>query len=90
MSMRIEVCYGLPEGQSFLATIDLPDGATDAQKVGVYGKISPLDAVLANHDRVEIYRPLKVDPKMARQRRVEKTRRAGSIEGRKWQNKDSR
>ena len=109
MSMRIEVCYGLPEGQSFLATIDLPDGATvrqaidasgvlqrhpeidvDAQKVGVYGKISPLGAVLANHDRVEIYRPLKVDPKMARQRRVEKTRRAGSIEGRKWQNKDSR
>lgn len=107
--MRIDVCYGLPDGRSFLATLDLPEGATvrqaidasgvlqrhpeidvDAQKVGVHGKISPLDAVLASHDRVEIYRPLKVDPKMARQRRVEKTRRAGSIEGRKWQNKDSR
>ncbi|TKC78840.1 RnfH family protein [Trinickia terrae] len=60
------------------------------QKVGVYGKVKPLDAPLADHDRVEIYRPLKVDPKMARQRRVDKTRREGSIEGRKWLPKDSR
>lgn len=59
-------------------------------KVGVYGKLKPLDTVLANHDRVEIYRPLVVDPKLARQRRVDKTRKEGSIEGRKWQNKDSR
>ena len=60
------------------------------QKVGVFGKLKPLDAVLADHDRVEIYRPLLVDPKVSRQRRVEKTRKAGSIEGRRWQNKDSR
>lgn len=59
-------------------------------KVGVFGKPQPLEAPLADHDRVEIYRPLIVDPKLARQRRVEKTRRAGSIEGRKWQHKDSR
>ncbi|MEI7293469.1 RnfH family protein [Paraburkholderia tropica] len=59
-------------------------------KVGVYGKLKPLDTVLADHDRVEIYRPLLVDPKLARQRRVDKTRKEGSIEGRKWQNKDSR
>jgi len=59
-------------------------------KVGIYGKIRPLDAALTDHDRVEIYRPLIVDPKAARQRRVDKTRKAGSVEGRKWQNKDSR
>ncbi len=59
-------------------------------KVGIYGKLKPLDAVLADHDRVEIYRPLIVDPKAARQRRVEKSRKDGSIEGRKWQNRDSR
>ena len=53
------------------------------------GSLVP-DAVLADHDRVEIYRPLLVDPKVSRQRRVEKTRKAGSIEGRRWQNKDSR
>lgn len=107
--MRIDVCYGLPGGASFLARVDLREGATvrDAieasgvlrthqdidltrQKVGVFGKLRPLDAALADLDRVEIYRPLKVDPKTARQRRVEKTRKAGSIEGRKWQSKDSR
>jgi putative ubiquitin-RnfH superfamily antitoxin RatB of RatAB toxin-antitoxin module len=59
-------------------------------KVGVYGKLKPLDAPLADHDRVEIYRPLIVDPKVARQRRVDKTRREGSIEGRKWLPKDAR
>ncbi|RDU99575.1 RnfH family protein [Trinickia dinghuensis] len=64
------------------------DAAT--AKVGIFGKPTTLDALLADHDRVEIYRPLIVDPKLARQRRVEKTRRAGSIEGRKWQSKDSR
>ncbi|WP_233863207.1 RnfH family protein [Paraburkholderia adhaesiva] len=59
-------------------------------KVGIYGKVKPLDTVLADHDRVEIYRQLIVDPKAARQRRVDKTRKAGSVEGRKWLHKDSR
>ena len=59
-------------------------------KVGIFGKPATLDTPLTDHDRVEIYRPLIVDPKVARQRRVEKTRRAGSIEGRKWLPKDSR
>lgn len=59
-------------------------------KVGIFGKLKPLDTVLADHDRVEIYRPLIVDPKMARQRRVDKSRREGSVEGRKWLPKDSR
>jgi putative ubiquitin-RnfH superfamily antitoxin RatB of RatAB toxin-antitoxin module len=67
-----------------------PEIDLDAQKVGVFGKIQPLDAVLADRDRVEIYRPLKVDPKVARQRRVEKTRRGGSIEGRRWTRKEAR
>jgi len=67
-----------------------PDIDLAKQKVGVYGKIRPLDAALADHDRVEIYRPLIVDPKTARQRRVEKSRREGAIEGRKWLPKDSR
>ncbi|WP_244813627.1 RnfH family protein [Caballeronia sp. Lep1P3] len=67
-----------------------PEIDLTTQKVGVFGKLKTLDAALADFDRVEIYRPLKVDPKTARQRRVEKTRKAGSIEGRKWQSKDSR
>ncbi|WP_322013919.1 RnfH family protein [Paraburkholderia sp. J12] len=67
-----------------------PEIDLEKLKVGIYGKIKPLDAVLADHDRVEIYRPLIVDPKAARQRRVDKTRKAGSVEGRKWLPKDSR
>ena len=67
-----------------------PEIDLNVQKVGVFGKIRPLDEVLADRDRVEIYRPLKVDPKVARQRRVEKTRRGGSIEGRRWTRKEAR
>jgi uncharacterized protein len=87
----------LPEGSTLQQALDasgilkrFPQIDLAQQKVGVYGKLKPLDTVLADHDRVEIYRPLIVDPKAARQRRVEKTRKEGSIEGRKGQNRDSR
>ena len=87
----------LPEGATVQAALDAsgilqryPQIDLAQQKVGVFGKLRPLDTVLADHDRVEIYRPLIVDPKAARQRRVEKTRKEGSIEGRKWQHRDSR
>jgi len=35
----------------------------EKQKVGVFGKLSKLDAVLTDGDRVEIYRPITCDPK---------------------------
>ena len=41
-------------------------------RVGVYGKLKALDAVLRDHDRVEIYRPLIADPMEARRRRASK------------------
>lgn len=46
---------------------------------GVWGKKAPPDQVLRDQDRVEIYRPLKVDPKLARRARFAKqgTRSAG-------------
>ncbi|MFL9990908.1 RnfH family protein [Paraburkholderia sediminicola] len=91
------IAVELPEGATVQQALDTsgilqryPQIDLGTQKVGVFGKLKPLDAVLADHDRVEIYRPLLVDPKLSRQRRVEKTRKAGSIEGRRWQNKDSR
>lgn len=40
-------------------------------KIGIFGKIIGLDQVLADGDRVEIYRPLIADPKEARKRRAE-------------------
>ena len=85
------------EGATVRAAIDAsgvlalhPEIDLAQAKTGVFGKLAPLDAPLADHDRVEIYRPLIVDPKLARQRRVDKTRREGSIEGRKWMHKDAR
>lgn len=91
------IAVDVPAGATVQQAIDAsgilrkhPEIDLSTQKVGIYGKVKPLDAPLADHDRVEIYRPLIVDPKMARQRRVDKTRREGSIEGRKWLSKDSR
>lgn len=39
-------------------------------RVGVFGKVVALARPLAHGERVEIYRPLTVDPKEARRRRV--------------------
>ena len=40
--------------------------------VGIYGKKKTLDTVLQPRDRIEIYRPLIADPKVARRRRAKK------------------
>ncbi|MDH5182331.1 MAG: RnfH family protein [Gammaproteobacteria bacterium] len=39
-------------------------------KVGIFGKLSKLDVVLREKDRVEIYRPLIADPKAVRKQRA--------------------
>ncbi|MCC6071027.1 RnfH family protein [Massilia sp. GCM10020059] len=44
------------------------------QPVGIFGKKRPLDTVLRERDRIEIYRPLIADPKDSRRRRSEKRR----------------
>jgi uncharacterized protein len=43
-------------------------------RVGVWGQESPRDRILASGDRVEIYRPLPNDPKLARRQRVRAAR----------------
>ncbi len=44
-------------------------------KVGIFGRLRDLDALLKEGDRVEIYRPLRADPKEARRQRVEDKRK---------------
>ena len=39
--------------------------------VGIFGTLSTPDAVLNAGDRVEIYRPLQIDPKQARRQRAQ-------------------
>jgi putative ubiquitin-RnfH superfamily antitoxin RatB of RatAB toxin-antitoxin module len=45
--------------------VPLPHGAA----VGVWGRKARIDHVLREADRIEIYRPLRVDPKLARRER---------------------
>lgn len=40
------------------------------QRIGVFGKITKLTAPLEAGDRVEIYRPITVDPKTIPQRKI--------------------
>ncbi|MEE9356451.1 MAG: RnfH family protein [Methylococcaceae bacterium] len=41
------------------------------QKVGIFSSICSLEKVVEANDRVEIYRPLLIDPKEARRNRAE-------------------
>ena len=42
--------------------------------MGIYGKAVAADTVLEAHDRVELYRPLLIDPKENRRRRAAKNK----------------
>lgn len=43
----------------------------ETDKVGIFGKITTLETLLREKDRIEIYRPLIADPKEARRKRAE-------------------
>ena len=47
--------------------IDLKQNA-----VGIFGKVCTLNQTLRTGDRIEIYRPLQIDPKQARKQRAAK------------------
>ena len=47
----------------------------NVDKVGVFGKLVPADTVLRAGDRIEVYRPLKVDPRDRRRDKVEQERK---------------
>ena len=55
-----------------------PEIDLSVNKVGVFGKISKLDAPLREKDRVEIYRKLIADPKESRRKRAEKKEQKAS------------
>lgn len=48
-----------------------PDIDLTHNKLGIFAKLSKLDTLLRDHDRVEIYRPLIADPKEVRKKRAE-------------------
>ncbi len=67
----------VPVGTTLREAIELsgirehfPEIDLSVNKVGIFGKLSKLDTVLRDHDRVEIYRPLIADPKEVRKQRA--------------------
>lgn len=44
-------------------------------RLGIWGRVQPENTALRERDRVEIYRPLQVDPKEARRLRYRKSAR---------------
>jgi uncharacterized protein len=66
----------LPEGSTLADALRasgvgarMPAQELDALKTGVWGRVAGTDTPLRQGDRVELYRPLKVDPKEARRLR---------------------
>lgn len=66
----------LPEGSTLAQALDLAGWNTDSESAlasqwtcGIWGRKAASDAVLRDGDRVEMYRDLRVDPKVARRER---------------------
>lgn len=84
-----ERLLSLPEGSTVATAVDASGLLADCPEiqlhdtqafvVGVWGRKTTANHVLRDLDRIEIYRPLTVDPKVARRERFEKqgTNRAG-------------
>ena len=91
--LRVEVVYALPERQvlrrvslregSTVGDALLESGLMrefpeiDSMRTGIFGRPVGKDALLRDRDRVEIYRPLRADPKEARRARAAAKRARG-------------
>ena len=59
--------------QEALNLANLAEFTTDSDyQLGIWGKKTTLNHVLKDQDRLELYRSLKVDPKVARRERFQK------------------
>ncbi|HEX7339550.1 MAG TPA: RnfH family protein [Rhodanobacteraceae bacterium] len=72
----------VPAGTTVLAAVErsrlafeLPEVHVDADCLGVFGRRVRPDHLLRDGDRVEIYRPLTLDPMEARRRRASRNNR---------------
>ena len=75
--ISLDVAAGATVGQALAASGMLarhPDIDLRVARLGVWGRSTTLDALLREGDRVEIYRPLQVDPKEVRRRRAGRRR----------------
>lgn len=71
--VHLELEKGATVGEALEAVRRLPPFDSlplESVEVGVFGRVAGRDTLLGPGDRVEIYRPLQVDPKEARRRRA--------------------
>ena len=89
--LSVEVVYALPAAQDAVTVRVAPGATVrdaivaagllerhpelDLQHLGIYGRTVSPDAPVADGDRVEVYRPLALDPKEARRRRARNRKR---------------
>ena len=81
--VHLRVAVGTTLAQAVLASGLLQRHALDLQalQLGIWGRLKEPGTVLRERDRIEIYRPLLVDPKEARRQRYGKHKLA--LEARK-------
>ena len=56
---------------------EFPDLDPSASGVGIFSRPVDLDTALSDSDRLEIYRPLRIDPKAQRRARARTQRQSG-------------
>ena len=85
-SLSIEIVYGdadkqaviplqLPENSTVADALDKIQLKIDHHKIGIFGRFVTEETVLKNHDRIEIYRLLMIDPKQARLLRAKRNKK---------------
>ena len=74
---QVLVPLKLPQGATLQQALEAsgllekhPEIDLKKNKFGIYAKLSKVDTVLRDRDRVEIYRPLIADPKEVRKQRA--------------------
>ncbi|MCP5197207.1 MAG: RnfH family protein [Gammaproteobacteria bacterium] len=74
---KLWLSVDVPEGSTVQQAIEqsgvlsrCPNLNIKKQRIGIFGKITKLTAPLEAGDRVEIYRPITVDPKTIPQRKI--------------------
>ncbi|HUW53695.1 MAG TPA: RnfH family protein [Rhodanobacter sp.] len=76
-TQQIQYRTELAQGSTVIQAIDasgisraLAHGTIDPQRLGIHGRRVAPDQLLRDGDRIEIYRPLMLDPMEARRRRA--------------------
>jgi putative ubiquitin-RnfH superfamily antitoxin RatB of RatAB toxin-antitoxin module len=85
--VRVELVWSPQAGDVQQRWLEVEEGATiasalrgctdftlplDQFRIGIWGRVRPLETPLRERDRIEVYRPLTVDPMEARRLRYAK------------------